>query len=1339
MSASTHQLSVAARTADGIDASARAVNAAGVGSADDVVQQPGRTTAGDIAHVDGIAALSGSAQPAVDLSPVLVERDARVAVTAPERPASLPTLAPHDAVASVATQTSTQPSTVNAQTISRVQGLPARNGVSQAHKYLIETNPVLTDMKQFMSSDYLLSGLGYNPDESAKRLGDGFYEQRLIQQAVVARTGQRFIDGQTTDEKLFKHLMDNAIASKQTLNLAVGVSLSSEQVAALTHDIVWLEKSVVNGEEVLVPVLYLANANNRLAPTGALIAGNDVSLIAGQDLNNVGTLRASNNLSAQAGNDLVNSGLIEAGNRLDLLAGNNIVNKAGGIIAGRDVTLTAVNGDVINERTVTRHDSSDGVSSEHREFLSSAARIEAANDLSINAGRDVSNQGSVLDSGRDTTIQAGRDLSFGSVEQVNNNANTTTRSNSSSVTQNGSSVTAGRDLSAKAGRDLTAIASQMEAKRDVAMAAGGDLILASAADEQHAALDLKKVKAQEDHVSQVATSVKAGGDVVLSAGKDLAMIASRVSAGDEAYLVAGGNLGLLSAEDSDYSLYDMKKKGSWGSKETQRDEVTKVTNIGSEIKTGGDLTIQSRGDQKYQVAKLDSGNDLTIASGGGVTFEGVKDLDQESHAKSKSSLAWNSMSGKGNTDETLRQTQMVAKGEIAIKAVDGLHIDVKQVNQQTVSQAIDAMVKADPQMAWLKDAEKRGDVDWKLIKETHDSYKYSNSSLGQGAMLAIIIIVTVLTAGTASAGVASLAGATPGSAMAAGAAATTATAATATTAATVATAATAAGWGNVIATGMLTSLAGTGAVSVINNKGNLGAAFKDTFSSDNLKNALISGLAAGFTTGVIDPNLGGTTKPFNNLTKGFDLKTLEGIGGFAVHAGAQGLAAGTIQTVVGGGSLGKNVTGGLVSQAGNVVAATAFNYVGSYAQDHWQAAKKAGDTTGMAMWAEGGSARVTMHALFGGAVASATGGDFKTGAIAAGASQAMAQVLNDTFDKQPELRQAFAQVVGLTAAGLAGGDVNNASWVSQMADQYNRQLHQNETMALEELQKDDPANAYKLKAAACALVHCSASVPTEDPNYKTIRDLELDGGAFKDAQKQLLATGAFDEYGRWDKANDKLLKNDEALTRSGNASRAILGAMGAAGGFGGAILTAPACVTVVGCAAPALSGLGGALSFHDGMQATGALLTPYEYTQGSKVLASFSMDTYPGDVNPIRDYGTAAARAAIEIALFKGAAKLAEGKSLLLVGEKAGAKEAGEAVATKGLNTALPWTKGEYSNNLLAGYDRGPITVSGKAVDGATDFGLGAKATSNSVGGTVQNGETATGFLSTQLAKDAKS
>lgn len=139
-----------------------------------------------------------------------------------------------------------------------------------------------------MSSDYLLGKLGYNPDTSWKRLGDGLYEQRLIREAVVAHTDQRYINGLASDDALFRYLMDNAISYKDSLNLQRGVSLTAEQVAALTHDIVWMEEAEVNGQKVLTPVLYLAQAENRLAPNGALIQGQDVSLISGGDLRNSG-------------------------------------------------------------------------------------------------------------------------------------------------------------------------------------------------------------------------------------------------------------------------------------------------------------------------------------------------------------------------------------------------------------------------------------------------------------------------------------------------------------------------------------------------------------------------------------------------------------------------------------------------------------------------------------------------------------------------------------------------------------------------------------------------------------------------------------------------------------------------------------------------------------------------------------------------------------------------------------------------------------------------------------------------------------------------------------------
>ncbi|ERY86967.1 hypothetical protein Q021_06032, partial [Pseudomonas aeruginosa BWHPSA008] len=523
--------------------------------------------------------------------------------------------------------------------------MPSNATPSNSHKYLIETNPALTELKQFLNSDYLLGGLGINPDDSKKRLGDGLYEQRLVREAIVQRTGQRFIAGLNSDEAMFRYLMDNAIASKDVLGLTPGVTLSAAQVAALTHDIVWLEEVEVNGEKVLAPVVYLAQAEGRLGPNGALIQGRDVNLITGGDLRNAGTLRAQNDLSATAGN-IDNSGLIEAGNRLDLLASGSIRNDQGGIIAGREVSLSALTGDVINERTVTQHQSSYRGTGTTEAFADSAARIEAAQKLTVSAGRDVANIGGVIDSKGDLALQGGRDVLV-SAAVAERGWTAGSQAYQTQTTQMGAEVVAGRDISVSAGRDISVVGSRIDARRDVTFEAGRDVGLVAAANEEHAYGKTKKVTFQDDKITQQATRVDAGGDLAINAGQDLRLVASQASAGDEAYLVAGDKLELLAANDSSYYLYDKKSKGSFGSKKTRRDEITDVTAVGSQISSGGDLTLLSGGDQTYQGAKLESGNDLAIVSGGAVTFEAVKDLHQESHEKSKGDLAWHSSKGKG--------------------------------------------------------------------------------------------------------------------------------------------------------------------------------------------------------------------------------------------------------------------------------------------------------------------------------------------------------------------------------------------------------------------------------------------------------------------------------------------------------------------------------------------------------------------------------------------------------------------------------------------------------------------------------------------------------------------
>ncbi|MCD5970388.1 two-partner secretion domain-containing protein [Pseudomonas quasicaspiana] len=578
--------------------------------------------------------------------------------------------------------------------------LPTSQFAANPQKYLIESDPAFTNLGRFMSSDYMLDKLGYNPDEAQKRLGDGYYEQKLIQQAVIARTGQRFIDGQTSDAGLFKYLMDNAIASKDALNLSVGVSLTGEQVAALTHDIVWMEQHEVAGQKVLVPVLYMAQANNRLAPNGALITGNDVSLISGQNLNNSGTLRATNNLGVSAGGNLTNSGLAEAGNLLKMRANNNLTNTAGGVIAGRNVELVAVNGDLLNERSVTTHQSDSGYRSERTQFVNNAARIEAADTLTMQAKRDVNNVGSVIKSGGDTTVQAGRDVNVVSAQQENSGA-VGTRSTRQNITQYGSVVEAGRDFQVVAARNISAVASQISAKRDLTLGATENLNIASAADEQHSYSKSKKVKAQEDHVSQVSSVLKAGGDATLRAGQDMALTASQVNAGNEAYLVAGNNLAMQAAEDQDYSFYSKTKKSSSG-KKFRLDETSSTTNVGSLVSAGGDsvavagqnlLLAGSAVTSEKGAAKLVAGQDvqiLAVTDSAGERHErkesksswgGLKSSKLQTKVDEKTTSAAGSMvSGETVTvsagrDAAVTGSSLVSTGDLVVEAVRDLKVD----------------------------------------------------------------------------------------------------------------------------------------------------------------------------------------------------------------------------------------------------------------------------------------------------------------------------------------------------------------------------------------------------------------------------------------------------------------------------------------------------------------------------------------------------------------------------------------------------------------------------------------------------------------------------------------
>ena len=143
--------------------------------------------------------------------------------------------------------------------------------------YLVETDPAFANYRNWISSDYLLNALSINPGLTQKRLGDGFYEQKLIREQVAQLTGKRFLDGYANDEAQYQALMNNSATYAAAHGLVPGISLSAAQMAQLTSDIVWLvEKDITlpNGTttKALVPQLYVHAQAGDLQSSGALIA-----------------------------------------------------------------------------------------------------------------------------------------------------------------------------------------------------------------------------------------------------------------------------------------------------------------------------------------------------------------------------------------------------------------------------------------------------------------------------------------------------------------------------------------------------------------------------------------------------------------------------------------------------------------------------------------------------------------------------------------------------------------------------------------------------------------------------------------------------------------------------------------------------------------------------------------------------------------------------------------------------------------------------------------------------------------------------------------------------------
>ncbi|WP_109103758.1 hemagglutinin repeat-containing protein [Aggregatibacter segnis] len=262
--------------------------------------------------------------------------------------------------------------------------------------------------------------------------------------------------------------------------------------------------------------------------------------------------------------------------------------------------------------------------------------------------------------------------------------------------------------------------------------------------------------------------------------------------------------------------------------------------------------------------------------------------------------------------------------------------------------------------------------------------------------------------------------------------------------------------------------------------------------------------------------------------------------------------------------------------------------------------KITGDVAKAFEFEDGSKEKIAMHALAGALAAKMSGGNVATGAAAGAGSEWLNTYVTDYLNEhtkdlkldagqKEKLKQAAQQMtalaIGAAAGAVTGGTsetIKQGALTSYNAETYNRQLHQNEKERIKLLANGDEEKERRLEIAACALIHCSAQIPTDDPDYaksyEQARAVEQLGNTAEYAQERALLkrqTETFSdpfgsgvqnklfEYNNTYKALDHANRIDTkyaVTTRAGGVVQAVGGVAAMAVGTG-------LCETGIGCVA----------------------------------------------------------------------------------------------------------------------------------------------------------------------------
>jgi filamentous hemagglutinin len=456
--------------------------------------------------------------------------------------------------------------------------------------------------------------------------------------------------------------MDNAVDEGKRLGFSYGKPPSAEQLANLKEDVVWMVETEVAGQKVLAPVVYLSSATRNSFESGAAVfAGTSVDMNVDTFTNTGGTVAAKNDLSITAKNDITNTS---------------------GTIKGNNVLLASTDGSIVNQTYVS---TSGDASSQQQTTVGKQAGIEAANDLSLDAKKDITNLGANMSAGNDASLAAGGNVTFDTVE--NKNASTTHSSSagflSTSATsttvatteQIKSGLTVGNNLTVKSENDITFAGTDVKAGGDADIDAKGNVNLLARANTTTTTSKttseglgvgggvggIETTDTEAFKSRNVGSTLDVGGNAKLNAGKDLTLEGSQANIAGNADIDAT-NVNVLAGKDVDRTTTT-----------TTTTTFLKVDSGSSDNSSGSDSGSGARSGDGAASADASASAEAANTSSGGVKFAETSTTTSKTYDQTSVASGIN-VGGNLKVDakETVKLvgSEVNAGGDLDVKATD---------------------------------------------------------------------------------------------------------------------------------------------------------------------------------------------------------------------------------------------------------------------------------------------------------------------------------------------------------------------------------------------------------------------------------------------------------------------------------------------------------------------------------------------------------------------------------------------------------------------------------------------------------------------------------------------